>query len=299
MLIGDYKKKCSHLRRTLSDASIEIQFNSTGVFVVEKKRRPVIAGLLSLVMPGLGHMYAGDLRKGLAIIGLLYGVIICGGLFGLYSTFYGIAAAIIVSLSCYVYALLSSVGLAARSRVYRVKGFNRWYWYLTFFISASLVANVLSSYRAPILGYETYRIPAQSMHPALQVGDFITTDTRYSEAKVGDVVVFFYPRDKRLVYVKRVVALGGDTVAIENGLVVRNGVPQEFVSIAEGNRKLDISRTMREFKVPQNEVFVLGDWRDNSNDSRFWGPVPESDVVGKVTYIWYASDFSRIGTAVE
>src|SRR5690606_7853497 len=118
-------------------------------------------------------------------------------------------------------------------------------------------------------GYETYQIPAKSMEPTLQVGDFITVNTRYHQPKVGDVVVFLYPKDRSIPYVKRVAAVGNDTVSINNGIVTRNGEPENLLLVPESQRLRDYSITMEERQVPENEVFFLGDWRDNSSDSRF------------------------------
>ncbi len=133
----------------------------------------------------------------------------------------------------------------------------------------------------------------------MQPGDFITVNTRYQEPKVGDVIVFLYPKDRSISFVKRVAAVSNDTVAINNGIVIRNGRPENALLVPESRRLKDFSISMSERQVPENEVFLLGDWRDNSNDSRFWGTVPVTDVIGKVTYIWFSNDANRIGKAVE
>lgn len=264
-----------------------------------KKRRPIWTAVLSLIMPGLGHVYAGDLKKGLSLVGIEYGVILLAGVFGILSTFYGIASLIVLAVGFYVFVVSSSVRLALKNKEYQLQSYNRWYWYLAIFVAVSFFANVLFSFRGDILGYETYRIPAKSMEPTLQVGDFITVNTRYPQPKVGDVMVFLYPKDRSIPYVKRVVALSNDTVSINNGIVIRNGKPENLLLVPESARQKDFSISMEEKQVLENEVFFLGDWRDNSNDSRFWGTVPVTDVIGKVTYIWFSKDVSRIGKAVE
>lgn len=250
-------------------------------------------------MPGLGHIYAGDLRKGLSLIGIEYGVILIAGIFGILSTFYGMAALIAFGVGFCIFVISSSVRLALKNREYELKSYNRWYWYILAFVTASLLANILLSFRGKILGYETYRIPAKSMEPILQVGDFITVNTRHTQPKEGDVIVFLYPKDRSIPYVKRVAALGNDTVSISNGIVIRNGKPENLLLVPENKRQRDYSISMEERQVPENEVFVLGDWRDNSNDSRFWGTVPVDDIIGKVTYIWFSKDVTRIGVAVD
>lgn len=264
-----------------------------------KKRSPTWAALLSLIMPGLGHVYAGDFKKGLSLIGVEYGVIIIAGVFGVLSTFYGIASLIVVAIGFYVFVVISSVRLALKNKEYQLQSYNRWYWYLAIFISVSVIVNVLFSSRGDILGYETYRIPAKSMEPTLQVGDFITVNTRYQQPKVGDIIVFLYPKDRSIPYVKRVAAVGNDTVSIHDGIVYRNDKPENLLFVPESRRLRDFSISMDERHVPEKELFLLGDWRDNSNDSRFWGTVPVTDVIGKVTYIWFSKDANRIGKAVE
>lgn len=264
-----------------------------------RKRRPLLAAILSFITPGVGHVYAGNAKKGLSLIGIEYGVVLLCGIAGLLSTFYGIVALVVFVVGFYIFVIVSSIRLALNSREYHLKSYNRWYWYLAIILAVAALANTLFSFRGSILGYEMYRIPAKSMEPTLQVGDFITVDMRYSEPKVGDVVVFLYPKDRTTRYVKRVAALGNDVVSIENGSVIRNGEVVIPLSVPEGRRQRDYSISMKERHIPRSEIFLLGDWRDNSNDSRFWGTAPTTDVVGKVTYIWYSKDASRIGTRIE
>ena len=88
---------------------------------VTKKRRPVLTAVLSLLMPGLGHLYAGDLRRALSLIGIEYGVILVAGIFGILSTFYGIAVLIALGVVFYVYVISSSVRLALNNKEYELK----------------------------------------------------------------------------------------------------------------------------------------------------------------------------------
>ena len=264
-----------------------------------KRRRLELAAFLSLICPGLGHVYAGDAKKGIALVSVEYGVVLLFGITGLISTFYGIVGVLIFIVVFYIYVIVSSVRLAYKNKEYHLKKYNRWYWYIAFIVVIATFANILSSLRGNIFGYESYRIVAKNMEPTLQIGDFITVDTRYSPLDVGDVIVFLYPKDRTIPYVKRVAALGNDTVSIENGNVVRNGEVVTKLSVAEDKRRRDYSISMTKRRIPKNEIFVLGDWRDNSNDSRFWGNVPTIDIIGKVTYVWYSKDESRIGLKIR
>jgi len=183
---------------------------------------------------------------------------------------------------------------------------------------------------------EPFRIPSSSMMPTLIDGDFILVN-KYSygirlpvldkkiielgEPSRGDVIVFKYPKDPAVDYIKRVVGIPGDLVAYYNKMLYINDVPVETNEIAIDpeprnamsdiriheelldNRghmiQIDKSRggyTQRfEYKVKEGEYFVLGDNRDYSNDSRFWGTVPEENLVGRAFLIWMSWDGDKPG----
>lgn len=182
---------------------------------------------------------------------------------------------------------------------------DRWGWLALLLIAAIVGVYVLNPYhtatrdpRARILGITPYRIPSSAMAPTLIPGDLILTRTSVymSEApKRGDIVVFRSPRDRAIDYVFRVAALAGERVAIKNSVIHVNDQPlaEPYLTSTTFTRPHSIS--MDEFVVPDGHFFVLGDNRDNAFDSRFWGPVPNSDVIGKVTYIWSSADSERIG----
>jgi signal peptidase I len=154
-----------------------------------------------------------------------------------------------------------------------------------------------------------YRIPSGSMEPTLDVGERVLvqriTHRLGSDPKVGDIVVFHPPAgadgipavcgekvvEKRActtptrkrsdqTFIKRVVAVGGDTVMVRDGLVVRNGreQPAPFAAPCAGGDGCDLTTPIT---VPKGSVFLMGDNRGNSDDSRFWGPVPVRWVIGE------------------
>ena len=221
------------------------------------------------------------------------------GLTGLLSTFYGIAALVVFFLCVYMYAVIGSAISAHNNREYQLQPWNRWYYYLAVSVFTIIIFNLLFLYRGTILGYETYRVPTSSMEPALQPGDFITVDTRDKKPVTGEVIVFLNPEDNTTPYVKRVVATGNDRIAIEQGKVMVNGQAQESPAVLLDKRQRVFSVTMREIQVPEDYFFVLGDWRDNSKDSRHFGTVPVANVIGRVTYIWFSSDIARVGKKVN
>ncbi len=188
---------------------------------------------------------------------------------------------------------------------------------------------------------EPFRIPSGSMLPSLYIGDFILVNkfaygikipvlnkkiVEYNSPERGDVVVFRYPRDPSLDYIKRVIGLPGDKIAYFNKVLYVNSKPvaRDFVGQYKGPGQTSASEYSEalegaehaillmparpnnlqgEYIVPEGMFFVMGDNRDNSNDSRVWGPVPESNLIGKAFMIWmHFSDemhFDRIGNLIK
>jgi signal peptidase I len=189
---------------------------------------------------------------------------------------------------------------------------------------------------------EPFRIPSGSMMPTLLIGDFILVnkyaygirlpvlDTKVievGEPKRGDVVVFRFPEDPSIDFIKRVVALPGDRVHYRNKVLYVNGepVPQRPVGDYVGRISADYRQVVAqrrvedlfgrehdilvnpsqrsggvygvngEYVVPEGHYFVFGDNRDNSKDSRFWGPLPEENLVGKAFFIWMNLDLGQDG----
>ena len=141
--------------------------------------------------------------------------------------------------------------------------------------------------RARILGFATYRIPAKSMVPTLRPGDYIVAGTYAywkSDPAFGDVITFRYPRDPDQNYVKRVVGLPGDTIRMAGTQVWRNGelIHEPYVQYLSASQ----ARRGGRWLVPDGHYFVLGDNRDTSADSRFWGFLPRSHIIAKVKYVW-------------
>ncbi|MAZ47402.1 MAG: signal peptidase I [Halobacteriovoraceae bacterium] len=141
-----------------------------------------------------------------------------------------------------------------------------------------------------------YRVPTGSMIPTIEIGDHVFVDkmaydlkvpfTSYSlkkmkEPKRGDIVVFEFPHDRSINYVKRLIALPGDQVEIKNGHVLINGIPEqgdyEIQRLPQYQQVEELS-----FTVPKGMYFMMGDNRDMSSDSRSFGFVPRDHLMGKV-----------------
>ena len=129
---------------------------------------------------------------------------------------------------------------------------------------------------------EAFYIPSESMVPTLLVGDRVFVNKfvyRFWEPERGDIVVFQSVEGEGEDLIKRVIGAPGDRVAIINGVLHVNGEPQEESYVRDG-RPLD-SGPNGPTRVPEGEVFVMGDNRANSRDSRFFGPVPVENIEGE------------------
>jgi signal peptidase I len=106
-----------------------------------------------------------------------------------------------------------------------------------------------------------------------------------SKPRSGDIVVFKYPPDPRIAYVKRIIATSGSTVEIADGVVLVDGRPLSEEYVAKGMAASEYSKAMRRVRVPPTSYFVMGDNRDDSADSRSWGFLPRDHIIGEVGVI--------------
>lgn len=143
--------------------------------------------------------------------------------------------------------------------------------------------------------FEPVRVKGRSMLPTLQNGDWLLVsraDYRRSQPRRGDVVICFYPgryldpwKLIRQYFVKRLIAFPGETIAIEEGVVLINGEPLDEPYLDPA--KVRYRRTMQPRVLQPDEYFVLGDNRDSSNDSRRIGPLSRRMLVGRVRRICF------------
>ena len=135
--------------------------------------------------------------------------------------------------------------------------------------------------------YQPVRVEGTSMLPRLEDRDrlFINKFVYRLEAiERGDVVVFHYPRDPEKSYIKRVIALPGDHLRIDHGVVYLNGKRQDETYVPDEYRD---SRSMAEMVVPAGNYFMMGDHRSISSDSREFGPVERSLIYGKAAFVYW------------
>jgi signal peptidase I len=153
-----------------------------------------------------------------------------------------------------------------------------------------LVISVAVSAFIIIFLYQPVRVEGTSMLPMLEDQDRLFINKiayRVGEIQRGDVVVFLYPHDHEKSYIKRVIALPGDTLRIDHGQVIVNG---ERISESYVPSRFADDRSQPEMTVPREEYFVMGDHRSISSDSRDFGPVDRNLIYGKAAFVYWPMD---------
>jgi signal peptidase I len=306
-------------------------------------RRPWLAAVLSLAQPGLGHLYAG--RPGLAVLPPLLGLLLfaCIYLGAMYAPVvpYNVVVPLVLLVVVWIGVPVHAAVLARRAGDgYLLRPYNRWYVYAGFFLVMGMLVtpSVLEFARGRFV--EAFRIPSGAMAPTMQIGDFLyvvkwpAAERRPARERI---MVFEAVEEPDLKVVKRALGMPGDTLSMVAGTLVRNGrAPDEPYAV-----HLDRSRSeeplqrrkMKEWQsrylvtrdpdyapdlqhwgplvVPPDSFFALGDNRDSSYDSRYYGFIPFTNVIGRPAVVYFSLEteapgpflnrvrWSRIGQRLE
>jgi signal peptidase I len=286
---------------------------------MQYRRSPWTAAILSLIMPGLGQVYTGALARGLVWMFLCGIFSVMGLLFLAFPSAYSWTLGCLAELSQAVIWLAAAVDsrrLALRCKPdYELKDYNRWHVYglLLFMGTGGLLAYALDVREQLI---QPFIIPSATMYPTILPRDrVIAVKNTYQTADPhrGDLVLLVDPDDRRIYFIKRVVAIAGDTVEIKSGNLYVNGVelPREPVGPAtissgkttstgevfyENNNgakyRIFISQEkpaadFGPITVPKYDCFVMGDNRNDSLDSRYFGPIAVTSLKGKFEYRYW------------
>lgn len=163
---------------------------------------------------------------------------------------------------------------------------------------------------------QAFKIPSESMEDTLLVGDFLFANKfvygpkfplvgkrlpGVRDPKQGDIIIFKYPGDQKTDYIKRCVAVEGQTVELRGRTLHIDGVPLD-----EDYAKYYHGSNFGPYVVPKDHIFMMGDNRDNSADSRVWGPLHKDLILGKAMFIYFSWDtpakairFGRIGDIIR
>lgn len=289
---------------------------------ITRPRKPVFALMMSLVLPGFGQLYNGEPNKAIWLF-LGFALLSIPGvaLVALYLPngwmMPALIFSILLTLAIWLYGMIDAWRHARRQQDYVVQAWQTSGVYTLVFILCNVLAMPL------LMGYvrahqvESFRIPSTSMVPSVLQGDFIFADKRYNcpgckqRVRRGDIAIFTYPDNRTLYYIKRIIGLPGDHVQVRgnevwvNGqsLTVRTTDTPSGVQVTErdGSRQWQViwapvkqRPSETDMTVPAGQVFMLGDNRNATKDSRYFGTVPLQDVVGKARQVWFSSNASGV-----
>lgn len=288
--------------KTIADAAQTVPGQSN-----LRPRSPWVAAALALLFGTTALVYCGKLRRALAWDLAFFPLLILIGCLLLYLP-YGSAALLATALLALVYRLgvLVDAVRIARQRQPKHRWYQRWWFYALYVILLELV----------IFGFvqlsrtyweEAFVIPTGSMAPTILAGDRIFVDKlRYRTTPIrhGDVIVFWIDNRRthfgpgpappgRLCHVKRVVGLPGDVIEIRDEKLLRNGaaIDEPYALFSPLPRAIDPRlKDMASTTVGEDELFVLGDNRRESLDSRMLGCISREDVVGKVAIVYWSQE---------
>ncbi len=286
-------------------------------------RKPILSAIASIFFPGLGQLYNGKIYRAIIfhIIFILLGILLVHIFLGV---FVFALIFILLSIGFYIYCIIDSVKLSNKNANYHITKVNRWYWYVAFII-ISIVFNWF--YSDNLNGFERYYpsvIRTRAMRPNFELNDRVIIDRfyyNYHDLEVNDIVTYIPPGDESLT-LKRVVAHEGDIVEIKNYQLFVNGEIQNNVDILtfdeeyfseieyfleplklqlledptnpvlinrieEFNQPIKNNKDFGPYIVPEYRIFVLGDNRYNSADSRTYEAIELKTIEGKVIYKFY------------
>ena len=303
---------------------------------ITSRRVPWVALALSFLSPGVGHLYCGRIAKGLPLYFAWILVTLCSVVAALVPPSATVLVLLVLLpavavLTVYLYAAVDAWRLASQIRSdYSLRDYNRAavYWLL---IVVQMVYSIGLIVGLRVCVYEAFLIPVNNMSPTILSGDRILARKLlplHHFPERGDLIVFRNPMPTGgALWLHRVVAVAGDHIEMSGERLLINGnelerdrVPDESLKhlgkqlsgqvayeVNSGHRYLvayddssDAGPEQRDFEatVPERHVFVLGDNRDRSKDSRHFGSIHIGDIVGYVDYIYWPSEsWSRFGVA--
>lgn len=279
------------------------------------RRRPALAMILSAMLPGLGQIYNGELDKGIYLfLAFAFLVLPLLTLVALVLppvlTMPALILALLASVGVYVYGILDARRVARHSPLAVPADWQRpgVYLALLLFCDLMVLPAAIDWVRGSLV--ESFWIPSHSMAPSVLRGDILFADKRVNRpgakrsVRRGDLAVFVYPNDRTKYYIKRIIGLPGDRIAISGADVSVNGVSISTSGSSEDSNGIarergddgyyevmnvaGMQQEALQVEVPQGRVFVLGDNRARSSDSRAFGTVPLSDVVGLARQVWFS-----------
>lgn len=271
------------------------------------KKSPGAAFAFSLFAPGFGYLYVLRPVRAALFVGAFFALTASffTGIAG--RTFASLCGLLAIAIPLVIFSVIDAVMIADRPHL-RNRWYGRWYVVLALVVAYQLTALPLLQ---SVQVLKSFRIPTASMEPTIRVGERIVASMQRDPRRPfrrNDLIIISPPDALATVMIKRIVALPGDTIAIHDKVVLLNGQRSRepwaiHTDPTLGDERSDALLRARDqlapFVVPSGSLFVMGDNRDRSNDSRFVGPVPVSFVRGTPLYVYWSPDRSRIGRRLD
>jgi signal peptidase I len=261
------------------------------------RRSAIVAALFSSFAIGLGHLYAGRLRRGLAFAAIFYSIVLLGALLGLWPTFRGFVGLLIALFAIYVGAIVDAARQARLRRDAPLQKHQRWYFYLAAAVVLPLLANLVFGARAILLGFDLQPVTSSSMSPALEFGDQVLIDTRLyrrSPPQKGDLIASRRPIDDRVTF-HRVIGVAGESVRIDKGRVYLNDKPLDANSAPESAAPLPEYINLPRTVIPENQLLTFGGLDEHGS----FALLRIESVIGQVSCVWMSPDRARVGMDVR
>jgi signal peptidase I len=285
-------------------------------------RKIWVTVLLTIYNPGLSLIYNGNLKSGviltvfLALLSSIFRM-----LFGI--SFLALILVVGISTIITICFLVYNIRYTINSNRHEHPRLTNTWRLIVLIIICEIIFSVVCEHFTKRYFFESYKIPATSMANTLVPGDYLTASKEFDTARLqrGDLIIFKFPGDTRQNYIKRLIAISGDKVEIiDKQLYVNNqSVPLppegQFIDSTHIIQHTDEWQWVKsdhtwdnsggywyktcnrdnlpEMTVPSGQLFVLGDNRDNSYDSRYWGFLDSKLVVGRAKFIHFSWDFAK------
>jgi signal peptidase I len=281
--------------------------------MIIRPRSPIIAASLSILTPGLGHIYNGQIKKGAIIIFLGYSIAGLLLILGLFHDFSGLIFSVLLGLFYHIFFAVNAAYTALKIKEFQPNRFNNVYFYIlvaVLHLFFSMSARRMTAYYI----LRPFNISTGSMEPTIRPGDYVMVDLRIYQKTLpqpGHIIIFKSNVEDDMPWIKRCIASEGKTVEIRDKILFVDGTVYpdsqntkhitKFI-LPKGYNEINISPPNAGNRdnygpviVPDNHFFVLGDNRDHTLDSRYVGFIDKKRIFGKVLYLLWANDKSRIG----
>jgi len=269
------------------------------------KRIPILAAVFSFFDAGLGHIYNGNIKKGILFYFSFQFILFLAILTNTFKTFYGLLFSLATILGFRIFLIVHSFFEAKKILEFKPRYFNRWFFYPAFMVLSVMFYFSVSKLISPLNKMSAHVIAASSMEPVLLKNDYIMADENYfNKNSVGrnDIIIYHPNKNSKNAILGRIIAIAGDTISSKDFQIYLNNQPlDESYLLPYNYSEADyLNPTLREFEeviIELNSIFILSDNRMNSIDSRMFGQVSVDNILSKPLYIYWSEKFNRIGTA--